>query len=249
TKLYRWFESNFPEVMHTARDKRMPSAVLGASEEVIRRFLVGAFAGDGGVESEAMAFSTASEGLAKDYADALSKIGVASRIHYDASSDQWKTYVMGDSTERFVDAVVDPADSRHGKAEEFAARSNAVRRHHDTLPTSAAQEIRELRRLAGLPLTGEFRPHLDNSYGVQIETVEREIDTIQARVDAVRDAIAAADTLEAVREGVGWSGRQLAERMDGVTKSTIYYAEEGGYDARKRRELTADATEAVLSAL
>ena len=116
TKLYRWFESNVPEVMHTAREKRIPAAVLGASEGVIRRFLVGAFAGDGGVESEAMSFSTASEGLAEDYADALTKIGVASRIHHDTAEDSWKTYVMGDSTEQFVEQVVDPADPRHDDA-------------------------------------------------------------------------------------------------------------------------------------
>jgi replicative DNA helicase Mcm len=111
TKLHRWFESNFPEVMRKSREKRMPKAVLGASEEEIRRFLVGAFAGDGGVESEAMSFSTACHGLAEDYADALLKIGVASRIHHDSSEDAWKTYVMGDSTERFVAAVVDPTTS------------------------------------------------------------------------------------------------------------------------------------------
>jgi len=125
TKLYRWFESNFPEVMHTARDKRMPSAVLGASEEVIRRFLVGAFAGDGCVESEAMCISTASEGLAEDYADAMAKIGVGSRIHYNSAEDSWKTYVMGDSTERFVEQVVEPADDRHEKARAFAERSTS----------------------------------------------------------------------------------------------------------------------------
>jgi len=116
TKLYRWFERNFPELLHTARDKRIPAAVLGASEEAIRRFLVGAFAGDGGVESKAMSFSTASAGLAEDYADALSKIGVASRIHHDTTEDSWMVYVMDDSTGRFVEAVVDPADDRHEEA-------------------------------------------------------------------------------------------------------------------------------------
>jgi DNA replicative helicase MCM subunit Mcm2 (Cdc46/Mcm family) len=119
TKLYRWFESTVPGVMRTARDKRIPDRVLGASEEAIRRFLVGAFAGDGGAESEAMSFSTASDGLAEDYADALSKIGVASRIHHDAAEDSWKVYVMGDSTEQFVDSVVDPADERYEDAMAF----------------------------------------------------------------------------------------------------------------------------------
>jgi intein/homing endonuclease len=123
TKLYRWFERNFPGFMHTAREKRIPDRVLGASEEEIRRFLVGAFAGDGGVESEAMAFSTASDGLARDYADALSKIGVGSRIHHDTAEDSWKVYVMGDSTERFVEAVVESADERYEDAMVFVENS------------------------------------------------------------------------------------------------------------------------------
>ena len=249
TKLYRWFERNFPEVMHTARGKRIPARVLGASEEEIRRFLVGAFAGDGGVESEAMSFSTASEGLSRDYADALSKVGVASRVHHDSAEDSWKVYVMGDSTERFVERVVDPADDRHGEAVAFAERSNETPRHHDVLPTSAAREIRNLRRLLGLRLTGGFRPHLDEGYGVQVETVEAELDVLRGRVDEIEAALRDADDLAAVRDAAGWSCRQLAERLDGETTSSVSYAENGGYDAERRANLTDRAHGTVVDAL
>ncbi|QLD85295.1 cell division protein [Natronomonas halophila] len=249
TKLYRWFESNFPEFMHTARDKRIPSRVLGASEEEIRRFLVGAFAGDGGVESEAMSFSTASEGLAQDYADALSKIGVASRIHHDSVEDSWKIYVMGDSTERFVERVVEPADDRHDDAMAFVERSNETKRHHDVLPTSAAREIRDLKRLLGVSLTGKFRSHLDEEFGVQVETVERELTDLRKHAEEIEDALGGADDLASVREAVGWSGRQLAERLDDETSSAIHYAEDDGYDAARRADLTNRAREAVYEAL
>jgi replicative DNA helicase Mcm len=249
TNLYRWFESNVPEVMATAREKRIPAAVLGASEEVIRRFLVGAFAGDGGVESEAMAFSTASEGLARDYADALSKIGVASRIHHDTSEDSWKTYVMGDSTERFVEAVVRTADDRYEDAQAFAERSAETPRHHDVLPTSAAREIRDLRKLLGLRRTGQYRPHLDEGYGVQRETVRDELDTLRERIESVREALDDAESLGDVRSAIGWSGRALAGRLDGVTGDSIQYAESGGYDASRREALTERAESAVREAL
>ncbi|SDE91987.1 LAGLIDADG family homing endonuclease [Halorientalis regularis] len=248
TKLYRWFEESFPEVMHTARDKRIPTSVLGASEEEIRRFLVGAFAGDGGVESEAMSFSTASEGLARDYADALSKIGVASRIHHDSAEDSWNVYVTGDSTERFVDQVVRSADDRYDDARAFVDRSNETRRHHDVLPTSAAREIRELRSLLGLRLTGKFRPHLDEGYGVQIETVENELDALRERADELRGELTGTETLGDIREVVGWSGRELGERIDETT-STIDYPEDGGYDADGRSELADAARTAVEDAL
>ena len=249
TKLYRWFERNFPEFMHTARDKRIPAQVLGSSEENIRRFLVGAFAGDGGVESEAMSFSTASTGLARDYADALSKLGVSSRIHYDIAEDSWKVYVMGDSTERFVNRVVEAADERYDDAAAFVTRSNETLRHHDVLPTGAAKEIRELKRLLGVRLTGRFKPHLDEGYGVQIETVRKELTGIRERAEEIERRIRTAKTLSEVREVVGWSGRQLAERLDGETTSAIHYAESGGYDQKRRTRLAELAKKAISEAL
>ncbi|SDJ41646.1 replicative DNA helicase Mcm [Halovenus aranensis] len=248
TKLYRWFQENVPELMHTARDKRIPTAVLGASEEEIRRFLVGAFAGDGGVESEAMAFSTASAGLARDYADALSKIGVASRIHRDTAENTWKVYVMGDSTERFVERVVQQADDRYEDAQAFVERSNETPRHHDVLPTSAAREIRELRRLLGLRLTGNVRPHLDEGFGVRVETVEAELTKLHERLAEIREDLTDATTLSEVRTAIGWSARNLAERI-GETTSTVHYAEDGGYDANRRDELTDVARETIEAAL
>ncbi|WP_449404939.1 LAGLIDADG family homing endonuclease [Halorhabdus tiamatea] len=249
TQLYRWFQENFPEFMHTARDKRIPSKVLGASEEEIRRFLVGAFQGDGGVESEAMAFCTASPGLAEDYADALSKIGVATRIHHDDAEDSWKTYVMGDSTERFVTKIVQPRDDRYEDAQTFVERSNETPRHHDVLPTDAARELRELRNLLGLRKTGQFKPNLENDFGVHIGTVEAELDTLRERAEEIRSALEAADDLAAVRNAIGWSGRQLAERLENETTSAVHYAESGGYDAERRALLRRQALEAAKSAL
>jgi replicative DNA helicase Mcm len=263
TKLYRWFESNFPEVIRTSPEKRMPEAVLGASEEEIRRFLVGAFAGsealrasdsrtqsgDGGVESEAMSFSTASPGLAEDYADALLKIGVASRIHHDSAEDSWKTYVMGDSTEGFVDAVVDPADDRHEEAQAFVERSNATERHHDVLPPSAAEELRSLKRLLGVPLDGRFRPNVDEGYGVRISTVRDAVDSLRKRAETVRSEIDSVSTLAEARELVGWSGRQLAERLSGVTTSEVHYAENGGYTRETRESMRSAAVGAIRDAI
>ncbi|WP_311170420.1 LAGLIDADG family homing endonuclease [Halobellus ordinarius] len=249
TKLYRWFESNFPGVMRKSPEKRIPDAVLGASEEEIRRFLVGAFAGDGGVESEAMSFSTVSPGLAEDYADALLKIGVASRIHHHSAEDSWKTYVMGDSTERFVEAVVDPADDRYEKAREFVARSNATERHHDVLPTSAAEEIRSLKRLLGVPLTGKYRPILDEGYGTRISTVRSAVESLRDRIDTVRSDLDSASTLADLRATVGWSGRQLADRLSGVTTSAVHYAENGGYSTEERDSMLAAAVDEVDIAL
>jgi replicative DNA helicase Mcm len=249
TRLYRWFEATAPEFMRTARDKRIPGCVLGASEEHIRRFLVGAFADDGGVESEAMSFSTASDGLAEDYADALAKIGVASRIHHDTAEDSWKVYVMGDSTTRFVEQVVEPADDRHDDAVAFAERSETTPRHHDVLPTAAARELRDLRRSVGLSLTGEYRTNLNEGFGVQIETVHAELAGLRERIATVRESLPDAGSLREIRKTAGWSQQQLADSLDGVSRSTIDYAERGGYDAERRDDLAARGRAAVRAAL
>jgi replicative DNA helicase Mcm len=196
-----------------------------------------------------MSFSTASHGLAEDYADALLKIGVASRIHHDASEDAWKTYVMGDSTERFVEAVVDPADDRYAKAQWFVDRSNATQRHHDVLPTSAAREIRSLKRLLGVPLDGRFRTALDEGYGVRIGTAESEIDDLRERLDTVRAELDSVSTLADARDVIGWSGRQLSERLPDATTSSVHYAEDGGYTAARRAEMRTNAVDAIEDAL
>ena len=107
--LYRWFESNVPELICGAHERRIPARVLGASEETIRRFLVGAFAAAGSVESEAT-LSAGSKGLAEDYADALSKVGIASRLRYDDAEGVWNVYATDESTERFVDRIAEPSD-------------------------------------------------------------------------------------------------------------------------------------------
>ncbi|MFB6242642.1 MAG: LAGLIDADG family homing endonuclease [Halobaculum sp.] len=249
TELYRWFQSNFPEVMQTARNKRVPAAVLGASTEEVRRYLVGAFAGDGSVESESMALSTASSGLAEDYADALAKLGVATRLHHDPAEDSWKTYVTGDSIPEFVDAVVEPTDDRYQDAVDFAERSERTPRHHDVLPPSAAEEIRDLRRRLGLGLTGQLEPNVDEGFGVRIETVEEQVATLRRRVSNISDRLHEADSLEELRDLVGWSGRQLAERLDSETTSAVHYAENGGYDAERRQSLLDRSVTAVREAL
>jgi replicative DNA helicase Mcm len=248
-KLYRWFESNVPEVMPTAREKRIPAAVLGSSEEVIRRFLVGAFAGDGGVEINELTLSTASAGLAQDYADALLKIGVASRIHHDSSHDSWTVCVMGDSTERFVDAVIQRADNSDEQTRALVERGTDTPRHHDVLPASTAAELRGLRQLLGLPLTGRYRAALDEEDGIRRETVEDELATLRERVETVRATLDTADDLAAVRAAIDWSCRQLSERLETVTRSNINHAEHGGYNRQRRRSLTARARKALREAL
>jgi replicative DNA helicase Mcm len=155
---------------------------------------------------------------------------------------------MGNSTERFVERVVQQADDRYEDAQAFVERSNETPRHHDVLPTSAAREIRELRRLLGLRLTGNVRPHPAEGFGVRVETVAAQLTKLHERLAEIREDLTDATTLSEVRTAIGWSARNLAERI-GETTSTVHYAEDGGYDANRRDELTDVARETIEAAL
>jgi replicative DNA helicase Mcm len=145
--------------------------------------------------------------------------------------------------------VVDPADDRYERARAFAERSEATPRHHDVLPPGVAAELRELREVVGLGLTGELYPNADEGFGVQVGTVRDHLAAVRARIADVRDELADADVLGEVRSAVGWSGRQLADRLEGETTSAVHYAEDGGYDADRRAALASRAREAVVAAL
>ncbi len=141
TTLCRWFEDNFPSVMHSPAETRMPAAVLGASEEVIRRFLHGGFAVDGSIKDEMMGFSAASAGLAQDYADALLKLGITSRIRHDTMEESWDVDVIEKSTECFIEDVVVPLTSRESDASGCADRDIGQPGHHDIAPSRTTVDL------------------------------------------------------------------------------------------------------------
>ena len=101
THLFRWFEANFPEMMQTGRDRRMPIAVFRGTKDDIRDFLIAAFLGDGCVHSTSVAYSTVSRGLAEDYQDLLLRLGISSSISIDRKANAFKVCIMGDSHKKF----------------------------------------------------------------------------------------------------------------------------------------------------
>jgi replicative DNA helicase Mcm len=82
-----------------------------------------------------------------------------------------------------------------------------------------------------------------------VETARSEVDVLRERAATVREAVDRAEDLASIRAAIGWSGRQLADRLDGVTTSRIHHAEDGGYDAEARERLADRARRCVLDAL
>jgi replicative DNA helicase Mcm len=243
--LHAWLRLNFPEMVQKARRKRVPAKILGSSVAHINEFLVSAFLGDGGVETEAVCYRTASPGLAEDYQDLLLKLGIASRINVDRSNDSFKVYITGDSLERFFAMVVHPLDPRFGAIGKLVQRSGRNNRKHDVLPTSVARLYISLLKQLGLPYDGGFHRHLSSMHGITTSAMVKNIESLEARNDDVlRMLDDSTSSLRELRAGSGWSQQQVADLV-GVPRGTIDYAERGGYTEEERQKISAEVRTAL----
>jgi replicative DNA helicase Mcm len=244
TTFHAWMSENFPEMTSKARSKRVPAKIFGASVAHINGFLTTAFLGDGGVETEAVCYRTSSRGLAEDYQDLLLKLGMASRIALDRSNESYKVYIRGDSLGAFLERVVDPLDHRRGKIEWLVERSRRNNRSHDVLPTGVAEMFIQLLDDAGMSYNGYFSQHLRFGNGITKLTAERLLDRIEERCRKVLSSLNGRDSVKELRAAAGWSQQRLASEC-GVKRSTIEYAERGGYGAQQIGELTGRVRRAI----
>jgi replicative DNA helicase Mcm len=246
TALHAWLSENFPEMICKARQKRAPAKVLGASVSHISEFLTSAFLGDGSVETDAVCYRTSSRGLAEDYQDLLLKLAIASRIVTDRSNDSLKVYVTGDSLEAFLNRVVDARDHRRGKIKRLVKRSKRNNRSHDVLPTSVAKLLIQLMDDAGISYDGSFWRHLKSGNGITTSTVEHQLDRLEQKRRQVTLPVSDGKmTVYETRALAGWSQERLAKECR-VKRSTIEYAERGGYGREQVREL-AERVQTALS--
>ncbi|HVC26911.1 MAG TPA: LAGLIDADG family homing endonuclease [Nitrososphaerales archaeon] len=236
TTLHAWFSENFPEMVCKARSKRAPAKILSASVAHINEFLTAAFLGDGGVETDAVCYRTASRGLAEDYQDLLLKLEIASRIVADRSNDSFKVYITGDSLHEFLDRVVDPLDHRRDRIQKLVDRSSKNNRGHDVLPTGVAQTLIQLLEDAGMSYDGYFWRHLKSGNGITKSTVERLLSRLEDRRRTVLSLSAGRRTVKELRAATGWSQERLAKEC-GVKRGAIEYLERGGYGSEQAGKL------------
>ena len=245
TTFHAWLNENFPEMICKARKKRAPAKILGASVAHINEFLTSAFLGDGSVETDAVCFRTSSRGLAEDYQDLMLKLEIASRIVTDRSNDSFKVYITGDSLQRFFDLVVDALDHRRSKIRKLVERSERSNRRHDVLPTSVANLLIQLLDEAGMSYDGYFWRHLKSGHGLTTSTVAHKLELLEAtRQKAIMSVSEGKETVNQMRALAGWSQERLAKEC-GVKRSTINYAERGGYSSAKVGELTMKVRKAI----
>jgi len=243
---------NFPELMKRSTDKRIPQKIFVAGTRERIEFLKTAFEGDGSIESEAIAYSTSSKGLAEDYQDLLLTLGIHSRIckdTYDASKGtlkrcRYKVYITGDSLKKFVDIII-PELKSHEKLKKLVERSEKTNRKHDVLPPYVGTMIIKCLKKLGMPYNGYFNEHINRNYGITREVVNRYLDIIESRIKEIEKIIRDINDLRKLRQIIGYSQAKVAKLIN-VTRSTVDYMERGGYDPEKRNNLLCKFKTTVL---
>ena len=250
--LYNYMSKNFPELMKRSTDKRIPQKIFVAGTRERIEFLKTAFEGDGSIESEAIAYSTSSKGLAEDYQDLLLTLGIHSRIckdTYDASKGtlkrcRYKVYITGDSLKKFVDNII-PELKSHEKLKKLVERSEKTNRKHDVLPPYVGTMIIKCLKKLGMPYNGYFNEHINRNYGITREVVNRYLDIIESKIKEIEKIIRDINDLRKLRQTIGYSQAKVAKLIN-VTRSTVDYMERGGYDPEKRNNLLCKFKTTVL---
>ena len=246
--LYRFLNTNFPSIMKTASEKRVPPSVLAAENNVVSNFLRTCFKGDGSLESETVCFRTISKGLAEDYQDLLLTLGLHSRIVADRSNNSYKVYIAGDSLPTFFKNIVCTDDPRYHRIRKLAERSMGMLRHHNVLPTDFAHVLIHIHKLLGLPYDGYFHEHLRQGCGITKEVASKTLDKLENRLSYLKKALNVANEIRYLRKALGWSQNKAA-KVIGETRNTICYAENGGYDFLRRKTMLEKLLQAAEGAL
>ena len=89
---------------------------------------------------------------------------------------------------------------------------------------------------AGMSYDGYFWRRLRSGHGITKSTVERLLGQIEERSNEVLSLALIKGTVKELREVGGWSQEGLARECE-VKRSTIEYAERGGYRTEQASEL------------
>jgi len=132
--LYKFFETNFPELLLKAPKKRIPQIIKKSTTIEKKAFLEGFFAGDGFIDSERCGFSTSSIKLAEDLQDLLLNLNIQSYIATEKRGlkKYYKVVVSGEeSLKEFIRLV---KDRRKERIQSFLTRSQQRANARDTIP-------------------------------------------------------------------------------------------------------------------
>ena len=220
---------NFPK-FGESEEKRIPASIFSADMDSRAAFLRAAFMEDGR-ESDGFCYITSSRELAEDYQDLLLTLGIHSRIV--DSTNSYKVYIAEDSLGEFVNVLKFNGD---GKVKRLIERSRNYRGQE--VPQHVGEMIKNCLKKLGMKYEYIHERLIDSCINTVV--VERYAEAIKKRIKELERVLEdfAFDTrsLRELREKLNYSQQKVAELI-GVTRSTIDYAERGGYSEEKRMAL------------
>ncbi|MFW9830783.1 MAG: LAGLIDADG family homing endonuclease, partial [Candidatus Thorarchaeota archaeon] len=237
SQLRDFFKANFPEVLTSARQKRVPSQIFISGSKVVQQFLQAAFLGDGSVESEAVSYRTASYGLACDYQDLLLCLQIQSRINFDSHNESYKVYIRGSSLPEFFELIVQPWDPRRQRIVELVTRSRNSNYNHDVYPSAFGNQIKCLMQRLGVPYKGTFHNATQMGHGITRTLLFKHLNEVRkAYHDAKIKVNEPVLSIRNARKILEWSQETAGKKL-GRTRSFVDYIERGGY-SQNLREVT-----------
>ena len=237
--LYRFFMTNFREIMHKARKKRIPEIVKVAPKEIQREFLYSAFKGDGFIDSERFGFSTSSEELAEDYQDLLLQHGVWSYISKEYRKREDATYykvcISGtESMNVFIKNFVDRHDERLERLCKFYERSGRRLNYRDVIPTDIVKEVNTLLKEYNLS-DGYFVNIINKGQNSHRRVIKRYLDKIERKISQTKGVIFSSSSRE-IRKNACIPLKDVA-RVMGLSVSMITYIERHNPKTKRWDEL------------
>ncbi|MFX1294403.1 MAG: LAGLIDADG family homing endonuclease, partial [Promethearchaeota archaeon] len=230
--LYNWIGENFPEMMETARFKRIPSKIMRSSKEIARAFLSSAFKGDGSVESTAICYRTEAKGLCEDYQDLLLKLGIQTRIILDKGNNLYKVYIRGQSLNLFFNEIIEENDPWYDEIQKLIKPREKNAFHDDIFPASISYIILNIKRNLGISDDGYYIQYQQLNYGITLNILEKEIKNLRNRYFTLKNFISTNPNLAEIRKKF-YSQQKLAD-FSGLLRDNIDYSEWRGYAASRR---------------
>jgi len=126
-ELYKWMKENFPEIIKSLKEKRIPAQILGGSSNNAKLFLISAFKCNGHINSTKIYYKTSSKGLSTDYYDLLLKIGIQARIEYDNSKNVYLVYIRKRSIVKFFKEIIKETEHKIKKSKSKLINYSKVR--------------------------------------------------------------------------------------------------------------------------
>ncbi len=228
-QIYKWFKSNFKEIVNKATTKRVPEYIMSSNQENKLCFLRTAFKGDGFVDSERFGLCTSSFSLAKDYQDLLLNFGIYCYIS-KSGENSFKIVISGrENMIKFVDLFVDDWDNRLDRLSFFINRSGNKKNDRDIIPNLIVEKIKKLLLQFKLD-DGGLNHAIINKQNIHRRTAKCYLEKIEKRLNDCEEEFSKFTTLKnkcnsrKLRKKINIELKELSSNFK-VSISTIRYWE------------------------